>query len=411
MTIEVTDPGFALGAIVPQYKPYQIEMKRTKGKDKGKVFKVIEVSPRLYYYLAAPYALAQTALTGAMYSSGMLSQDALLSIASPGGSILALQLYTLYKSFKSVGTDQYGGITFAGKPLKQVSSGLVFLPWPLYELRYLSKTPMQVQFPGDPEKTFKGGDKAYFALSPELREKLALPIRALTAGPGADDKTSAANILDTQMTIEPTFTVRFVVDHFWVFLVNIGTYEEAIRQMRDAGEKAIIEEIAKLTPRQVAESIGKISEALRTAIEVATESWGISIVDVSMLSPDLSHDVNAALQSITTAKAAAQKLGIDTEAAAKATERLGAAEKVRLTLKGDGDAAAKLAELKAMAEGRTDLGVDGNAVIDLEKARAFASGNASIIVDGGGQSAGLVGFGTRLAAGAAVVNNQDKKGK
>ncbi len=401
MAIHVEDPGFRLGAIVNQYRPYRIEM----GRD-GTVFKVIEVSPQIYYLTSTAYLLANAALTGYMYANNMLTTDALMSWYSPGGVTLAAQALALILSFKSVATDLYGGITFFGRPVKQVASGLAFLPWPFFKLTFLSKTPEQVQFPGDPEKTFKGGDKKYFDLTKEARETFVLPIRALSAGPKADGDTG--EILDTQMTIEPTFTVRFVVDHFWVFLVNIGSYEEAIRQMRDAGEKALIEEIAKRTPREIAASIGEISEALRGALEKATEAWGISIVDVSMLSPDLSHDVNAALQAITVAKATAKKTLIDNETAAKATERTAAATEIQLTLEGKGKAAAKQAELEALAEGSKAMGADVNAVIDLEKARSYATGNATIIVDSG-QSASLVGLGARVAAGAAVVNNQDKK--
>lgn len=404
MTIKINDVGFQTGRIIKQHSPYLIEMERD-----GVVFKVIEVSPQIYHLVTFPYILLQLAVTGFLAFNGMLSMESLLSIASPGGTILLLQIVSIALSFKQVNTDMYGGIVFFDRPVHQVSSGLVFLPWPFFGLKLLSKTPTQIQFPGDPEKTFKGGDKKYFDLSPEDRAAFVLPIRALTAGPKAGSTTDTGEILDTQMTIEPTFTVRFVVDHFWVFLVSIGSYEETIRQMRDAGEKAIIEEIAKRTPRQVAESIAEISEALRKALEVATESWGISIVEVSMLSPDLSHDVNTALQAITVSKASAKKLSIDTEAAAKAAERQAVAARVKLEQEGAGAAAAKLAELKALAKGRKELGVDGNAVIDLEKARAMAGGKATIIVDGGNQSAGLVGLGTRLATGAAVANNQDKK--
>ncbi len=356
---------------------------------KYETIKTIEVSPNIYRNVFWAYLAVQSGILVLLFVTGQLTAAAIMSWFSIGGLVVTLQLLHLGLSLKTVAPNETGGMLFFGRPTERAKPGLVLVPLGLIQLLKLPRNPNQVQFPGNPEEIYRDGDKEYFKLSPDERKRLVLPIRALTKGPDADASGKEQDILDTQMTIEPTFVVRWTIDEtFWVFLIRIGEVDEANRQMRDSGEKVVIQEIAKRTLRELAAQIGEVSEALRSDLERATEDWGISIDEASMLSPDIGKDVNKALQGITIAKAAATS----TVVAAEATKK-------KLTLEGDGTAAAKLAELKALADGRKELGVTSNDVLDLEKARALAQGKTTIFVDGG-QGANLLGIGARLAAGA-----------
>ncbi len=356
------------------------------------VIKRIEVFPNIYRNVLLVYAAAHLCILGGLYAAGQLTIAALMSWLSPGGVVVALQLLHFGLSLKTVAPNEIGGMLFFGKPTERAQPGLVVVPLGLIQLMKLPRNPNQVQFPGNPEEIYRDGDKEYFKLSVEERQRLVLPIRALTKGPSENASDGEASILDTQMTIEPTFVVRWTIDEtFWIFLIRIGDVDEANRQLRDSGEKVVIQEISKRTLRELVSQIGEVSDQLRITLEQATEDWGVTIDEASMLSPDIGKDVNKALQGITVAKAAATA----TVVAAKATEE-------RLTREGKGAANAKLAELEALAKGRAELEVTGIDVLDLEKARALSQGNATIIVDGG-QGTSLFGIGARLAAGAETA--------
>lgn len=353
------------------------------------VIKRIEVFPNIYWNVLWVYLGIHGGILGALYITGYLTVDAIMSWFSITGLVIGLQLLHFALSLKTIAPNEIGGLLFFGKPTERAQPGLVVVPWGLIQLIKLPRNPNQVQFPGNPEEIYRDGDKEYFKLSPEERGRLVLPIRALTKGPDSEAAGGEASILDTQMTIEPTFVVRWTIDEtFWIFLIRIGDLDEANRQLRDSGEKVVIQEIAKRTLRELAGEIGEVSDALRKTLDEATEDWGVTIDEASMLSPDIGKDVNKSLQRIAIAKADATATVVTAEATRE-----------RLTREGAGAANAKLAELEALAKGRKDLGVTGHDLLDLEKARALAQGKTTIFVDGG-QGANLLGIGARIAAGA-----------
>lgn len=393
MTTIVKDPGFKDGRVVEQRNQYSIEIIKD-----GTVTQTIDVYPHYYPLFLLLYLAVQTLLFGAAFAFSEF--DTLLSW---GGVLVTLQLVHFFTSLQYVQADELGAVMFYGLPVKRVS-GLTVVPRGIFNLVKLPKKLNQIQFPSDPEKVWKATDEKYFALPKEEQEKYVLPIRALTAAPS---QSSGSSILDSQMTIEVTFYVKWTVEQFWVFLIRIASIEELERQLRDSGERVLIQEIASRTPQKVQQQLKEINEALGRELERITQDSGITIDEAAMLSPDLTHGVNAALRDITVKKAEAAQAVIEAEGQSKATERKAAAEKIKLTLEGDGAAAAKLADAKALAKGAKALGLTPAQIAELEKARAFANGNATVIVDGGKGASSLTGIGTRIAIGSEIVNRKE----
>lgn len=379
MTIKVTDPGYQNGRhVTPSKREYEITIEKN-----GVVVNTIHVFPYLHKLVLTSFAIFHSAL----FALAAFFSD-LNTFISGGGVIIAFQLAHIALSFKIVRQDELGGLLFFGKPVKVVDSGFVLCPAGLLQLIKLPKKPIQVQFPGDPEKIFKGTDEDYFKLSEKERNEVFLPIRATTGKP-KENKSGEGDILNTQMTLEVNFYVRWKIEHFWVFLIRIGSIDEANRQHRDSGERVIIQAVASRTPAEVIEALPVINEELSAKLEEITEDWGVYIIETAMLSPDVSRSVNVALRDVVVKKAEARQMVVIAEA-----------EETKRTREGKGSANAKEAELKALAEGARALGVDGQAIIDLEKARALASGKTTIFIDGG-QS--LTGIGAKLAVGAQSV--------
>jgi hypothetical protein len=380
MGITVNDPGYKNGRrrVPNQFGTYEVTIERD-----GAVIDSIIVSPYLYPLILGVYVLLQ--ISGIFTA---LNFSDLSATFSWGGALVTAQLVHLAFSFKNVRQDELAGILFFQKPVQEVGSGLKFLPLGLLQLTKFQRSPIQIQFPGDPEKVYKGTDEEYFKLPLEEREKFVLPIRVLSGSPEATSpKIGEVSILETQMTIEIDFYIRWVIEHFWVFLTRIGSVGEANRQQRDSAARVASEAVALRTPARVNQERGQISESMRTKLEEITQDWGVSIVETALLPPDITRSVNQSIRDVAVEKAKARQKVIAAEA-----------EQVNLTLLGDGNANAKRADLQAMADGAKALGVDGQDVIDLEKTKSFRS--ATVFIDGGSGTGNLFGLGAKLATGA-----------
>lgn len=398
--LRVTDPGHKDGKCVDAgISSYDITIEKADEDGNFKVESTITVSPYLYPVIVLLYGALSLVLFAVSFAFSQF--DALFTW---GGLLLTLQLGHLALSFQSVNRNEIGGILFYGKAVKEVDAGIVFVPLGLLQLVTLPVYPIQVQFPGDPEKIFKGSDEEYFKLSEEERKKVALPIRALSGEP--QDGARPTSILETQMTLEVNFYVRWTIEHFWVFLTRIGSIEEANRQLRDSGERVVVQAVSSRTPGTVVKELPQINTQLEEALEAITEDAGVRIDEAAMLAPDLTHGVNQAMRDTVTEKAKAAQRIIGAEAKARETVLAAEADEVRLTREGKGAAAAKEAELKALAKGAKALGLSADQVASLEKARAFAAGNSTVIVDGGKGASSLTGLGTRIGIGNQIANNR-----
>ncbi len=370
------------------------------GNQHYEIVKTIAVSPYLYVVILALYGALHLVLFGSALAFSEFDK-----VLTWGGAVLALQLLHIALSFTNVNRNEIGGVLFYGRAIKEVDSGIIFIPLGLLQLVTLPAYPIQVQFPGDPEKIFKGSDEEYFKLSEEERKKFVLPIRALSGE--SKDAGQPTSILETQMTLEVNFYVRWTIEHFWVFLTRIGSIDEANRQLRDSGERVVVQAVSSRTPGTVVKELLQINTQLEEALEAITEDAGVRIDEAAMLAPDLTLGVNQAMRDTVKEKAKAEQRIISATAAARETVLTAEAEEVRLTREGAGAAAAKEAEFKAIAKGAEVIGLTGAQVADLEKSRAFASGNATVIVDGGKGASSLAGIGTRIAIGSEIANKKE----
>lgn len=294
-------------------------------------------------------------------------------------------------SWQAVQTDEMAGIMVLEVPAKEVGAGWHFVPLWIAELHRVPLSVQQIQFPGDPEKVFKGKDDQ------PLPQGMFRPIRATTHAP--KENASKDDKLNVQMTVEITFSVRWMVrrdSSFFTFFINIPGRNWAEKkanveqQMRDSGETDLIEEIAEHTLGEVLSDIATINRKLSTCIQVNVEDWGISIREARMQTPDLTHDLNRALAAIPTARA---KL--------EATITNARGEKIRLTEEGAGRAAAIKAEVAARGEGlkaaADALGMEGAEYASLETVRE-AVGEGDLII-------GTEGVEKLLGLGKAVLGS------
>jgi len=398
MAIEIRDPAHVAGQLFPRpngWGSYNIKIVDVGPPEE--TTQVITVKPWVYLSAIVAYAALQVVSGIIAYT---ISDTPVIADSQQwtwGGLILAVQLMYFLSSFTSVREDEFGGFFFYGLPVMETLPGLKFRPPGFIQLKTVSRRIIQAQFPGDPEAIFKRSDEQFFSLSANERAGLVLPIRAATAKPRSTrerGESADESALDSQMTLEITFYVRWRILHFFSYHIRVGTVAEGLRQLRDSGERIIIQEVAKRTTQRVIEQLSEINAALGNAVREAVADWGVRIVETSMLSPDVTHAVNAALRDVAVAKAEATQVKV-----------VARAEQVRLTREGRGRAAAKLAELEAMAAGSQALGVHGQSVVDLEKARAIAGENTTIFAEGG-SAAGLLGIGARLAAGGSRALSQ-----
>lgn len=272
-------------------------------------------------------------------------------------SVLFLLVAYYVTSLEKVETGLRGGITVLEDPVYETGPGWFFVPRFFAEIDRMPAYTSQDQFPADPEKVSKRDDDQGL-LPGEFR-----PIRAMTAGANAED---GEDPLNTRLTLEVTFAVRWRLrkGRFFDMYVRIpgrrwaDKLQHIRQQMRDTGETELIEEIADRTPFRVNAEMESVNAALKDQLQIAVESWGIEIEEARMQAPDFPHTVNIALADI--AEARATKL---------ATEARAQGEKIRLTLVGEGEAAARMANAEAR---KRELAAEGEGLREAANAMGMS---------------------------------------
>ncbi len=302
--------------------------------------KSISVDPWKYNLAVAVALIPGIALIVTMIVQGLTSWK-----TNPyEWGFLILFLAYLSVSIRKVEAGLRGGIFVFENPARETDSGWFFVPWGISRLDTMPAYTSQDQFPSNPEKVSKRDDDLGL-LEGEFR-----PIRAMTAGSKEEDGDDPLN---TRLTLEVTFAVRWRLreEGFFDLYIRIPgrSWEDKLvsirQQMRDTGETELLEEIADRAPFRVNSEMELVNDNLKTELQRAVLEWGIEIEEARMQAPDFPHKVNVALARIAESRANRQ-----------ATETDAQAEKVRLTLIGEGEAAA----MKARAEGRKrELAAEG----------------------------------------------------
>ncbi|MEK7555401.1 MAG: SPFH domain-containing protein [Patescibacteria group bacterium] len=339
------------------------------------------------------------------------------------------QLFYVLISFRTVGPTELGAILFFGKPIRDVGSGLKFVPFLVCQLVKNTRNIIEIELPARPELIFRAKlgeeevvpkDLLALGYKPPIRVQFGWPgiklstkdLDAKINDPKAEKTKKLYDTLNElianeeikddplniRMTAETPLVVRLRIRSLSEFLRIFGSIEKAIDQIQDIAVAMLNREFSKITPAVAQHNLGTFSELIKDEIVERIEriesdkksDRGIDIVTVLLRPFIYSHKLNEALQE--PAKERAKK---------QATITVAEAQKRKDTLEGEG----KGAKEKAILDGRTDgfkrmaneLGVSGAAVLGAETARAITEnpGQKTIV-------AGSAGFSDLVAVASAV---------
>lgn len=322
---------------------------------------------------------------------------------SLGQTIVALELLWIAASIRILRVDEVGAVVLYGWPMVTVRRGPKLIVFGIFQLnRFLARI-IQSQFPADPELVQKTPDEVPLETveifhddgTMEIRTKVR-PIRITTGRP--DEKLPADDILNVQMTVEFSFWVRWIIGNAFLVIVNAGgEIDEVLRQMRDSGESLLNNRVTKMTPSTLIAKFETLQKDLKTAIVEAVAPWGIQVVDVGLVSPDLNHEVAAELRNIPKVNAQAKQVRTKADA-----------EAYKLEQEGKGRGAARAAELAGEGKGYKEAaqlmggGVTAEMLLQAQVARDTV-GEADLVLGTDG-IAQAVGIGKKIFS-----NNQTPK--
>lgn len=286
-------------------------------------------------------------------------------------------LYTIF-SFRTVGPTELGAILFFGKPVKEVSSGLVFVPFGICKLETETRLVIQEELPGNPELIFRGDGETPKGMFP--------PIRI----PFADKPEEGDDPLNRRVTAEIVPVIRWRILTYIIFLINIGSKEEAKRQMEDVTIALCMRELPQKSVAEALVTLQDFNKKLQKTIEELVASWGIKVETAQIKLINFHRELNKAIAGV--AEAGFKKKAVITE---------GEGEKEKRMLEGEGSGLAE----KAILDGRTAgfeemtkrLRIKPELVLNAETARAITSnpGQKTVIVGPRG-FADIVGIATAI---------------
>ena len=281
------------------------------------------------------------------------------------------QLFYLIISLRQVGPTELGAILFFGKPIIEIGSGLVFVPFGICSLVTENALIIQEQYPDDPEKVWKGESEKM-----PLDGTFVPPIR-ITHKAGTDEE-SKIDPLHKRMTTEVSILVRYKIKNgqYITFLQTIGDTNAARRQIRDTIVATARKEFARKTPATTLEKWEELDALLKDDVMNLVKSWGVEVDDVRMEDIDLGKTVNTSLRNIpdSVMKKEVTKTNADAEEYKRTHEGMGTAEARRIFLEAEAVGYQKIAkELKI---------TDGAFIIGMETAKAALEKSKYSIVSG-----------------------------
>ena len=278
---------------------------------------------------------------------------------------LGVLLAYLVLSFRILQYNQVGAIFFLGYPWKEVGpGGLCFVPFLISWAQLFSTNAFQLELPGEPERVQKTDQD-------NLREGMRPPIRTTQAEAESalywyetedtrewrfkkfqefeevEQKAILADPLHHRLTTEPVVIVRWRLrrvengDTLFKFIENIGSVEEANRQIEDTVVATLRTNFAKVTAGNALSAMAFFNQRIRERVEILIGErpdetgvlreapWGIELLDVQIKDIDPGKTINTSLSGA----AAAIK---DKEAAIRKAE----GDKAREVLIGEGRAEA-----------------------------------------------------------------------
>lgn len=318
-------------------------------------------------------------------------------------AVLLLQIVHFAASIRSVEVDKLAGLTFFGRPLYELHSGLYVIPRGLVRLVTASRNYRDKRFPGPADQIYRVSaeeqKKSPFGDAPPPGSGMVRPILVTTGEPKLtreeqkQQKGGVSNPLDRQLSVEIAYYARFRPNQEFGGIFRIARnltsqsndiddrIEDLIQEQSERDIKSIL---TQLTPATIIENWSLINEVFVLKLRLGVLRLGIDIDNGSGLD-DLnpSHSTNEAQAEV--AREEFKKA---------ATIRKAEAEREKRTLEGQGAANAELARLKAVAEGtnkiKDNLKVPGETVMAAEAARTLGDKTVVLGAEGVAQVTGLV---------------------
>lgn len=241
-----------------------------------------------------------------------------------GWMIISIEILHLYLSLKKVGPQELGAVLIFGRPLYQVKSGLVYVPFVICQLSKDDGTVISIQYPAEPEKIDKTGLDDRPVLPGFMK-----PIRITTASIDTIPKEFMEGIkkrinisdkfyndpLNGRMTLEPVIFIRFQIrrDDYISFLTHLGDIEKTKTAIRDTVDAVLNIEFSKRTPILILMDIEDINKEIKNSLEILIgeipdpkdpdsfnpeESWGIDVLRSQLTEIDLTKKINVSLRDI-----------------------------------------------------------------------------------------------------------------
>lgn len=302
-------------------------------------------------------------------------------------------------SFRSVDVDRIAGADFFGNPVMQFKRGLKWVPFGSLKFRKEFGTFVQAEFPGDADH-IQWGDEKEDLLPGKVR-----PIYALTA---ENHKGNLSSEMQLNIGISALAKFQVVATRFFDFVTNVGRVDarkrdgilvtmtggenvsdytlEVVRHLRDTSTSVLQEIVGQMSYNELTQHRHLVNTLYWLRLKKTVIRWGIEMVEVGITNTNPGHGFNEDLQK--------RNKAIHTRDA-MITEAEG--EKVQLTKRGEGAAAAELALLNARAEGykkiaETAKTAAGKVAISADVAGKLAGSENSTIVVGADGLRELVGL-------------------
>ena len=311
----------------------------------------LPVRPQLYWAIIVAWIAVVFVSAGFIYGWGQTSIEDLSVVRQ---ILLGLLVLWIIYSIKIVRFDQVIGLLGLEMPIKdKVGPGPKLIPWPLIRTITYPSNVQQKQFPGDPEKVFKGDDKE------ALPEGMVRPLRVTTGKP-ADNQTG---ILDIQASVEVLFYLRLLIEEPLAFYLKYNTVEGFWVQIRDTGQKFLAEKVSQ-TPGLGAlmATLPAIMKSLHEEFVKVAKDGGVKIIESGLDSPDLSKRLAEAMRDLGVARSLAQQeaVKITAEGAARAEAERMLIDETQKALANAGEAAqAAYIGDRVLGDKTTILGTEG----------------------------------------------------
>ncbi|MEK7551900.1 MAG: hypothetical protein AAB534_00605 [Patescibacteria group bacterium] len=368
-----------------------------------------------YYVMPVPYFAILFIATVGLWIG--LKNFAGLSVDSFSFVTLIMVFFAI-KSMRIIGPDEQAALLLLGKPIRDLSSGPVFVPWLLCSIKRFPTKRIQFAIPKHEllrkiytSKDDKGEDDVVVVRiitadrntmvytlppKPDFKPDQTTEEQEAWEKMAAEDKKTYDNLvgrlkgtdnpLHDQLTIEPEFIGRFTIWSPMRFVQTGGTIAEAVRDIAATIVAAAQAEFAKLTPLMLLCRIPQVNALIHRRVEILIgeeknpetgkkdDPWGINFNAGYVDRHGISRTVNVAMAALREASFNRKNLKLQGEG-------LGAKEKAFLT--------GRAAGLQKMAKAVSSPG--GELSIQMDTLQKTVNPAAQVFMTGGDLTTAVMG--------------------